>query len=190
MASLSALEHGARIAFEGALGYHWRMNMPRFAPRKLSSPRFFLVLLLVTIAAFASDQWTKLWAVAKFEEAEQGFLPIISPIFNLQYARNFGINFGFGGAAPQWIWVVIALAISLVIIWWAKGRGGIESAIFGGLVVGGALGNAWDRVYQGFVTDFINNSLPFWHNPFSYNLADIWIFVGVIALVFREPSRP
>jgi len=52
-----------------------------------------------------------------------------------------------------------------------------------GLLVGGALGNVVDRIAYGAVADFINMSLPGWNNPFSFNIADVAIFLGALGLV-------
>ncbi len=52
-----------------------------------------------------------------------------------------------------------------------------------GLLVGGALGNALDRVLHGAVADFLNMSCCGIRNPYAFNLADVGIFAGAIALV-------
>ena len=60
-----------------------------------------------------------------------------------------------------------------------------------GLLIGGALGNALDRVLQGGVIDFLNMSCCGISNPYVFNLADVWVFAGAIGLaVFTGGSDP
>ena len=58
------------------------------------------------------------------------------------------------------------------------------AAIFIGLVIGGALGNVFDRLYHGAVVDFLNMSCCGINNPFSFNIADVWVFAGAFGLIF------
>ena len=67
------------------------------------------------------------------------------------------------------------------------GAGEVEVAfdfLSGGLLVGGAIGNAVDRVLYGAVADFLNMSCCGIRNPYAFNVADISIFIGAIGLVF------
>ena len=52
-----------------------------------------------------------------------------------------------------------------------------------GLIAGGALGNAIDRIAHGAVVDFINVSAAGIDNPFAFNVADVWIFVGAALII-------
>ena len=72
---------------------------------------------------------------------------------------------------------------------WAR-RGGWPQAIGAGAIIGGALGNVWDRVRFGAVADFINMSCCGIANPFAFNLADAAIFGGAALLVLagRSPA--
>ena len=56
--------------------------------------------------------------------------------------------------------------------------------IAGGLLIGGALGNVFDRLVHGAVADFLNMSCCGIVNPFAFNLADVAVFAGALALVF------
>jgi signal peptidase II len=111
-------------------------------------------------------------------------------------AWNRGINFGlFAGDsdATRWILIAIALAITAWVVWWLhredEGRLGNLS---GGLLVGGALGNVIDRVLYGAVADFLNMTCCGYENPWSFNVADISIFLGAFGLIFftgRDKGR-
>ena len=58
-----------------------------------------------------------------------------------------------------------------------------------GMVIGGALGNAYDRVFFGAVADYINMSCCGIDNPYSFNVADVWIFGGALVLIYAIDSR-
>ena len=58
------------------------------------------------------------------------------------------------------------------------------SQTFGGLIIGGALGNVFDRFIYGSVADFINITCCGLNNPYSFNLADTSIFIGVLGIIF------
>ena len=104
-------------------------------------------------------------------------------------AWNQGINFGLFdfGAAGRWILVVLALAICFGLLAWVR-RGGWRQALGAGMIVGGALGNVWDRLRWGAVADFINMSCCGIANPFAFNVADAAIFAGAAVLLLW--SRP
>ena len=65
------------------------------------------------------------------------------------------------------------------------------SQLFGGLIVGGAIGNVFDRFIYGAVADFINITCCGLNNPYSFNLADTSIFIGVLGIIFylEEPAK-
>jgi signal peptidase II len=98
--------------------------------------------------------------------------------FQLTRVANHGVAFGFlgGGGAPVVLITVAALAF--VVAWFARDpvRPGLWLAV--GLIAGGALGNLADRARDGAVSDFLDP--PLWP---AFNLADVAITVGAIALV-------
>ena len=101
---------------------------------------------------------------------------------------NTGVNFGFMNQFfknSEILLVILALFISVGLIWWVKAK---QANIFRyalvGMIVGGAIGNAVDRILYGAVADFINMSCCRIENPFAFNIADIFIFIGVFGLFF------
>jgi signal peptidase II len=84
--------------------------------------------------------------------------------------------------------VALALAIVLALCLWVR-KGGWMQAIGVGGIIGGAIGNVWDRVRWGAVADFINMSCCGLRNPFAFNLADAAIFGGVAVLVFAGSRK-
>jgi signal peptidase II len=125
--------------------------------------------------------------VHAFNLRSVGEIDVFPPFLVFRMAWNTGINFGLFSqyaAMLRWGWVALALAMSLWVFTWVRrekfGRIGLISA---GLLIGGALGNALDRVLYGAVADFLNMSCCGIANPYSFNVADIAIFAGAFGLI-------
>ncbi|WP_436395810.1 signal peptidase II [Acidithiobacillus ferriphilus] len=103
------------------------------------------------------------------------------PYFNLVMAWNTGIDFGllsnYGG---RWLLVVFPIAVSLGLTAWVRNKRGWLLPLATGAVVGGALGNAFDRVIYGAVVDYLNISCCGINNPYSFNVADVLITCGTV----------
>lgn len=116
----------------------------------------------------------------------------ITSFFNIVYWQNKGAAFSFLNAAAGWQrWLFIGLGVAAaVFIVWMLSRHGTQRT-FGwalALILGGAIGNVIDRVWHGFVIDFIQ---VHWHEMAfpSFNVADSAITVGAILLIIDELSR-
>jgi signal peptidase II len=140
--------------------------------------------LLVAAIVFALDRATKILVVETLDLGNRLHIPVAPPWLNLTMAWNEGINFGLFdfGAAGRWVLVALAVAIVVALAAWVR-RGGWLQAIGAGAIIGGALGNVWDRLQWGAVADFINMSCCGISNPFAFNLADAAIFGGAALLV-------
>lgn len=138
-------------------------------------------------AVFVLDQATKLAVVYGLDLRARGEVELLPPLLNFRMAWNRGVNFGLlsdGAEIMRWVLVAVAVAISLWVVWWVRREGARPLAqISAGLLVGGALGNALDRIRWGAVADFLNMSCCGIDNPFSFNVADIAIFVGALGLI-------
>jgi signal peptidase II len=146
--------------------------------------------LVVAAVVFVLDRVLKIWVVEVLDLRHRHFIPVADPWLNLTMAWNEGINFGLFdfGAAGRWVLVALALAIVLALCLWVR-KGGWMQAIGVGGIIGGAIGNVWDRVRWGAVADFINMSCCGLRNPFAFNLADAAIFGGVAVLVFAGSRK-
>ena len=153
------------------------------------------IIGILAILSFALDQASKYY-VTQVLGLGWGSPPydVISPYLRFVYAENCGINFGIFSAVADdgscardvaLILIGLSVAISIGLLIWALRRGTAAIAVGAGLVIGGALANAWDRLTHGAVIDFLNNSCCGFQNPFSYNIADVWIFAGAIWIAFR-----
>lgn len=136
--------------------------------------------LAVAAVVIALDRATKVYVVEVLDLRQRLFIPVADPWLNFAMAWNRGINFGLFdfGDAGRWILVALACVIVAGLMVWVR-RGGWPQAVGGGAVIGGALGNVWDRLEYGAVADFINMSCCGLANPFAFNIADAAIFGGV-----------
>ena len=146
--------------------------------------RAFWITAAVTLVA---DQLSKAWVVHGLDLKTLGQIKVLPGLVEFRMAWNRGVNFGLGSASAsdlmRWGLIGLALVISLGVIWWLyRERLGARGQIFAGLLVGGAIGNVIDRVLYGAVADFLNVTCCGIHNPWSFNIADIGVFVGAIGL--------
>lgn len=123
----------------------------------------------------AADQATKQWAISAVERGGREQLVWFVDLVNV---RNTGVAFGAlqdGGAI---VGIVVGLALAALLVFFARHASRPLTWLPVGLLLGGALGNALDRIRIGAVIDYVK--LPNWP---AFNLADIAITVGVILLV-------
>lgn len=152
-------------------------------------------LWITAFIAFALDQASKYVVIHQMDLWRVRSIDVYPPLLNFRYGENYGINFGIGGdAVNAWVWVVIAAVICAAVLFWVWRTPKMPWLGFlcAGLLIGGALGNVLDRLIYGYVLDFLNNSCCGFQNPFSYNVADIFVFAGAIGLVFvvPDPDKP
>jgi signal peptidase II len=131
------------------------------------------------------DRATKIWIVEHLDLANRLRIEVIDPWFNLRMAWNQGVNFGLFDLGPNGqLWLAgLAIVIVIGLLVWARKSRGWPVAIGCGAIVGGALGNVWDRIQWGAVADFINVSCCGLNNPFAFNVADAAIFAGAAILI-------
>lgn len=132
------------------------------------------------------DQLSKWFIIEKIDLDNIGIYDVYSPFLTLKMGWNTGINFGlFSGSHDymRWILVLISIAICLFLLFWVRNLKGNVVPILIGLVIGGAIGNVIDRIRFGAVVDFLNMSCCGIQNPYIFNLADIFVFTGLILLV-------
>jgi signal peptidase II len=135
-------------------------------------------LSLAALVIFA-DQVSKDWALDHVM-THSGMVKI-TDFFNLVAVYNRGISFGLfqSGETGRWVLIVLALAICTgMVVWLSRARGKLVPTALG-FVIGGALGNVFDRlVGEKAVFDFLDFHLVGYHWP-AFNVADSAIAVGV-----------
>ncbi|MBD3657672.1 MAG: signal peptidase II [Marinobacter sp.] len=148
--------------------------------------------LWLAVLVIVVDLGTKALATALLTYANP--VPVV-PMFNLTLLHNTGAAFSFLAGADgwqRWFFVTLALVVSVVLVYWLRSlkRSETWTAIAIVLILGGALGNVYDRVVHGYVVDFLHFYWQDWHFP-AFNVADIAITVGagmMILDMFRKPS--
>ena len=135
--------------------------------------------LALSAAVIAADLATKAWITSLFRYGE---VREVTPFFNLVLAHNTGAAFSFlagAGGWQRWFFTLIAIAISATIVVILRGHAGNRLfALALALVLGGALGNLYDRVTLGYVVDFVQLHAAGYYWP-AFNVADSAICVGV-----------
>ena len=147
----------------------------------------------ISSAVFLLDQASKIAVVDGLGLMHRLRIEVLPGFVTFIMAWNRGINFGvFASDAPLMRWALagLALAISAGVAVWVLRRDDPWFTLGGGLLIGGALGNAVDRVRFGAVADFLNVTCCGIVNPFAFNVADIAIFAGALVLAFAPaPGR-
>ena len=150
-------------------------------------------ILLFSTIFLSLDQLTKWFVVFYLELQQKLYLNLNNPFINFYMAWNKGINFGLfqGDSGTQaYLLTAVSVVISIVFFIWLRDTKSFLMHILAALVVGGALGNAIDRLLYGAVADFINVTCCGFRNPYSFNLADVFIFIGLIGLlVFKIDEK-
>ena len=132
---------------------------------------------MLTAAVFFSDRLTKALTIKHLYLKSESILPFLK----LTYVQNTGVAFGMFKNGNKFFIVFSAVLIAALLVFGRKcaGRSGISSAGLA-LVLGGALGNLYDRLSYGFVVDFFD--LSFF--PAVFNVADAAITVGAVFLAW------
>jgi signal peptidase II len=142
------------------------------------------LLIAVASAAFLVDRVSK-FAVQRYIPVGDS-RPVAGGLVYLDHAQNTGAAFSLAPSLGN-LFLVFAVVATIAIIYYYRRvpRAEVWTRVALGLILGGALGNAVDRVVAGSVTDFID--LRFWP---VFNLADSAIVVGAVILAWRLSVRP
>ncbi|TSJ64273.1 signal peptidase II [Starkeya sp. 3C] len=139
---------------------------------------------LFALAALAIDQGTKLAVLHGVDFGETGKVTL-TPFLDIVYAWNTGISYGLFAQGVDGWWLLGGLKIVAAVVFWfwlARVDRRLEAAALG-LLIGGALGNAIDRVAYGAVFDFVSLH-AFGYYWYVFNLSDVAIVAGVGLLLY------
>ncbi len=142
--------------------------------------------LVVALAALVIDQANKWWMLEIFRIAEKGRVAV-TPFLDLVFVKNTGISYSLfdqdsfeGQLALAAFGLVATVALW---VWLARGGTSALMSVSLGLIMGGAIGNAIDRVLLGGVADFFSlHAFGFYW--YVFNIADVAIVAGVIGLLY------
>jgi len=169
----------------------WDMPAPQLTYRNWLWGPWSRLGLGLALAVAAVDQAHKWWMLALYRIAEKGRVAL-TPFLDLVYVKNVGISYGVAsGNFAQWVLAACALIAAVALaIWLARGATNVLMAASIGLIIGGAVGNAIDRVHLGGVADFFSlHAFGFYW--YVFNIADIAIVAGVGGLLYDSfvPGR-
>jgi len=146
---------------------------------------------LVALVACVLDQASKLYLLDIFDLANRS--PVhLGPFFDLVLARNTGISYGLFQTQSMLGHMLLLgfKVIAVVLLWaWLSRARELLTALSLGLIIGGAVGNAIDRLAYGWVADFVffHISAANWRfDWYVFNLADVAIVAGVIGLLYES----
>jgi signal peptidase II len=146
--------------------------------------------LAVALAAAAVDQAIKLWIIFGTDLGAGGRIELL-PFLDLVLTWNTGISYGlFPQEGPLGQWALLALkAIAAALLWiWLARASSRLTAVALGLIIGGAIGNAIDRLAHGAVADFVLlhvTTASFNFKWYVFNIADAAIVGGVVGLLYE-----
>lgn len=144
-------------------------------------------------ALIVLDQLSKYWIVYVFELPARLSTPVLGP-FHLTFVMNRGVSFGLFRAdqdVTRWALTAFSLVVAAVLVVWVRRVDRTIMSVALGLIIGGAIGNAIDRVRYGAVSDFLDFSQAMF--PWVFNVADAGINIGVVLLLLdslRGDAKP
>ena len=164
------------------------MTIPQPTPRSRSAFVLMLPWLILALVVGVLDQITKQMVMANLQLGQM--IPVTS-FFDLVLVFNTGAAFSFlaeHGGWQRWFFTVLAFAISawMLTLMHHHRHEKLLPAAFA-LIIGGALGNVYDRLVHGAVVDFLHFHYAGWSWP-AFNLADSAITVGVVMMLWGQLS--
>ncbi len=145
--------------------------------------------LIIVLSIFFLDRLSKIYIIKKTEETGS-LIVFLSEYLNLQLVWNKGIAFGLLSFDEELIYNLITIIIILIIIVIIALMNKAEKMTKLGylFIIGGAIGNFFDRIYYKGVPDFIELHVNNFH-WFIFNIADIFITIGVLYLICIETFK-
>lgn len=139
----------------------------------------------IALAVFALDRLTKSLVRADIPFGTE--VPVIGHLVGITNVRNSGAAFGFAPAGT-WFFLIASVVVAVgLVVYVARNPGTLPTDAVLGLILGGTIGNGYDRIMFGTVTDFVN--VHFWP---VFNVADSAVSIGVVALIagylLRKPA--
>jgi len=146
--------------------------------------------LALAVAVFLADQFTKVLILGYYQLGDSTY---VTSFLNIVRAHNTGAAFSFLAGASgwqRWFFTALGIAAAGFIVWLLRKHAGQKLFSFAlACILGGAVGNVFDRLVHGYVVDFIQ---VHWHNAWyfpAFNVADSAITIGAIGLVLDELRR-
>lgn len=160
--------------------------------RTLTSTPSGLRWLWLALLIFVADIGIKLIVMGNMEYGWENRIEVL-PFFNLLYVHNYGAAFSFlsdQAGWQRWLFTAIAFVIAVMLACWMKKQPAQEkwNNIAYALIIGGAVGNVFDRIVHGFVVDYLDLFWGNYHWP-AFNLADSAICIGAVMIVLDSVRK-
>ena len=160
--------------------------MAKFSQTSSGSLLTWLGLSLIILLA---DQFTKMLIVGNYALGDSTY---VTNFFNVVRAHNTGAAFSFlagAGGWQRWFFTGIGVVAAIFMVWMLKSHPGQKLFSFAiSLILGGAIGNVIDRLWHGYVVDFLDFHWRAMHFP-AFNVADAAISIGAVCLILDELLR-
>jgi len=160
------------------------------------SPRALALWLALAVAVMLIDQFTKTLILGWFQ---LGDVRPVTDFFNLVRVHNTGAAFSFLAGASgwqRWFFITLGIVVSGFIVWMIRSHPQEKLFCFSvTMIMGGAMGNVFDRMLHGYVVDFLQFRFsvlePLFHGGYfpSFNVADMAITLGAVCLILDEILR-
>mgnify|MGYP001355838377 FL=1 len=146
--------------------------------------RDYLLSISLIVLCFLSDRISKIKII---QQQENGSTLYINDFINFDLVWNTGIGFGLFNSLSSLVYNVFTFLIGLVLIFliYLIFKAKFLDKIFFSLILGGALGNFYDRIFYYAVPDFIDLHFNKFH-WFTFNIADIFITLGIMILIIKD----
>ena len=148
-----------------------------------------LTWLGLALIILLADQFTKVLIVGNYVLGDSTY---VTNFFNVVRAHNTGAAFSFlagAGGWQRWFFTGIGVVAAIFMVWMLKSHSGQKLFSFAiALILGGAIGNVIDRLWHGYVVDFLDFHWKTMHFP-AFNIADSAISVGAVCLILDELLR-
>ena len=156
--------------------------------RPASSPGM-LPWLGLSLIVLILDQFTKVLVMGYYREGDS---TVVASFLNVVRAHNTGAAFSFlngAGGWQRWMFTGIGVAAALFILWMLRSHAAQKLFAFAlACILGGAIGNVIDRLWHGYVVDFLDFHYASLHFP-AFNVADSAITIGAACLILDELIR-
>jgi signal peptidase II len=146
-----------------------------------------IYLFIFILVLFIIDRISKILILKNFLNNSSTEI-YINSFLNFSLVWNSGIGFGILQLEANIFYLLISIiitAINLILIYWMLTSSNYLESIFISIILGGALGNLFDRYYYSSVPDFIDLHYESFH-WFTFNIADIFITIGIIGLIIID----
>ena len=148
-----------------------------------------LTWLGLSLIILLADQFTKVLIVGNYALGDSTY---VTNFFNVVRAHNTGAAFSFladAGGWQRWFFTGIGVVAAIFMVWMLKSHPGQKLfSVAISLILGGAIGNVIDRLWHGYVVDFLDFHWRAMHFP-AFNIADSAISIGAVCLILDELLR-